>query len=261
MKNNKILISIKNIDEIKKYKKIGITNFLFALKDFSIGYPEFTLDELKDLDINVYLNINLIMDTKKIHEFKDIIPELNFIKGIFFEDLGIYYVLKERNIPLIWNQNHFVINSVSINSWLRRVTSACLANELTKEEIKYILAKSSKSLVLPVFGHNIAMYSRRYLLSNFNRYHGYKIVNKGYLKINQQNEFKAWETENGTVLVYQKPFNYYPAIKELDDQKIWFYYFDLTNSNIDEYQKIINNEPTDSEERFLNQKTIYKLED
>ncbi|NLL02243.1 MAG: hypothetical protein GX265_04410 [Mollicutes bacterium] len=261
MKNSKILVSVKNLDELKEYKKIGITNFLFALKGFSIGYPEFTLDELLDLDINVYLNINLVMDTKKINEFKNIISKLDFVKGIFFEDLGIYYVLKDHHIPLIWNQNHFVINSVSINSWLNRVTSACLTNELTKEEIKYILEKTSKPLILPIFGYNIAMYSRRYLLSNFNRYHGYKIVNNGYLKINPQNQFKAYETENGTVLFYHKPFNYYPIINELKDEKIWFYYFDLTHSNIAQYHKIINNEISDSEERFLNHKTIYKLED
>ena len=98
MKNKKILISPKNIEEIKKYKKIGITNFLFALQDFSIGYPEFTLEELYELDINVYLNINILFDTKKINDFKKIIPKLQFVKGIFFEDVGLYYLLKDSNI-------------------------------------------------------------------------------------------------------------------------------------------------------------------
>jgi len=71
MKKSKVLINITDLEEIEKYKKIGITNFLFALNNFSIGYNSFKLEELKTLDVNVYLNINLIMDTKTINEFKN----------------------------------------------------------------------------------------------------------------------------------------------------------------------------------------------
>lgn len=260
MKNSKILISINNLNEIEKYKKIGITNFLFALHEYSIGYPEFTIEELKNLDVNVYLNINIIMDTAKINSFKEIIPNLTFAKGILFEDVGVYNILKDSEIPLIWNQAHFAINSVSINSWLKRVSSAVLANDLTKEEINFILDKIDKPLILPIFGFNMAMYSRRYLLGNYNRYHGYKMMNKSYLKINDANEFIAEEAENGTVLFYRKPFNYFAFLDEFDDNKLLLYYFDATKIAFEEYQNILNNTYTDSEEKFLNKKTIYKLE-
>ena len=74
MKTNKIIININNLNEIEEYKKIGITNFLFAVHEFSIGYTSFSLDEIKNVDANIYLLINRIMDTKSIDEFKKIIP-------------------------------------------------------------------------------------------------------------------------------------------------------------------------------------------
>ncbi|MDD2409186.1 MAG: U32 family peptidase [Bacilli bacterium] len=261
MKNNKILISLNNLNDIAKYKEIGITNFLFALEDFSIGYQTFMLKELEDLDINVYLNINIVIDTKKIIEFKKIINKLTFVKGIFFEDVGLYYILKDTKIPLIWNQAHFVINSRSINFWLERVESASLANELTTDEIKYILNNTNKPLVMSVYGLNMAMYSRRYLLTYFNKYNNLKLVKSGFLNVNNQNNsFYIIENKNGTALFYNKPFNYIPYLNEFDDQKILFYLINHPQINFDMVNNLINHKEIISEEKFLKEKTIYKLE-
>ena len=87
MNKSKLLININNLNEISEYEKIGITNFLFAIKDFSIGYNTFTLNEIPD---NSYILINRVMDTKTIEELKTIKDELKRFKGIFFEDLGVY---------------------------------------------------------------------------------------------------------------------------------------------------------------------------
>lgn len=261
MKNNKILIYLNNLEDIAKYKEIGITNFLFALEDFSIGYQTFKLNELANLDINVYLNINIIMDTKKIAKFKKLINKLTFVKGIFFEDVGLYNILKNTKIPLIWNQAHFVINSKSINFWLERVESASLANELTIDEIKYILNNANKSLIMSVYGLNIAMYSRRYLLSYFNKYNNLKIIKNGFLNVNNQdNSFYIIENKNGTALFYNKVFNYIPYLNEIDDQKIKFYLINHPHINFEIVNDLINHKEVISEEKFLKTKTIYKLE-
>ena len=258
MKKSKVLINITDLEEIEKYKKIGITNFLFALNNFSIGYNSFKLKELKTLDVNVYLNINLIMDTKTINEFKKIIKDLDFIKGIFFEDLGIYYILKDTNIPLIWNQSHFGINSRSINFWLERVKSAVLSNELTLDEINYILSKVTNKVVLNVYGLNAAMYSRRPILSFFSKHKNINLVKEGFLKVhNQDISYKAKENDKGTILFYDKPFNYVPYLEKIDDSKILFYLInDLKFEEFDNLKSLKN-----TEEKFLHEKTIYKLED
>ena len=256
--NNKILISPKNIEEILEYKKIGITNFLFALSSFSIGYPEFSLEDLSKLDVNVFLNINIIMDTKKINEFKKNIPKLKFIKGIFFEDLGLYNLLKDENIPLIWNQDHFVINTRSINFWNNKVLSSSLSNELTKEEIIYILDNINKPIILPIYGYNRAMYSRRALLTNFTNHYALEPLKEGVLAINKDIDFKTYENDNGTILFFNKPFSYMNIIKDIDDNKVLYYYFDMSKETCKDYLDLKN---IKTEEKFLNKKTIYKLED
>ena len=72
MKKEKILINIEKLEDIEKYEKIGINNFLFAVKDFSIGYNSFTLDEI------IYVNnsgvkvlyLNKILNCKDIESLK-----------------------------------------------------------------------------------------------------------------------------------------------------------------------------------------------
>ena len=96
MKTNKLIININNLTEIEEYKKIGITNFLFAIEDFSIGYATFSLEELRKIDANIYLLINRMMDNEAILALKKL--DLSFTKGIFFEDVGVFQTLKDKNI-------------------------------------------------------------------------------------------------------------------------------------------------------------------
>ena len=67
---SKLLVRINKLCEIKEYQKEGINNFLFPLINFSVGYNSITLDELKDLDVNVYLLVNRIFDNTACDEFK-----------------------------------------------------------------------------------------------------------------------------------------------------------------------------------------------
>ena len=54
-----------DLDFIGKYKEIGINNFLFAVKDFSIGYNSYTLEEVKNGKYNL-LNIKDVLDMDKV---------------------------------------------------------------------------------------------------------------------------------------------------------------------------------------------------
>ena len=256
--NNKLLINIQNLEDIKDYKKIGITNFLFAIKDFSLSDNCFEINELKDIDANIYLNFNRILNTKEIENFKKIIPELVFAQGILFEDVGIYQVLKATNIPLIWHQKHFVINSKSINFWLDRVESAVLSNELTKEEIETILNNVKKPVILPVYGYNQAMYSKRALLTSFSQAKSIKPLTNANLKIDDKHGFIAKEVGSETVFYYHKPFNYLSYINELTDNKIKLYLIDSFEPAKDMI-KLINGDNALTEQ-FLENQTIYKLD-
>ena len=73
MNLSKVLININSLGDLEEYKKIGITNFLFALKDYSIGYQEF---DLEDIPKDSYLLINRVLDTKGIDGIKSIKDKL-----------------------------------------------------------------------------------------------------------------------------------------------------------------------------------------
>ena len=131
MKKEKILINIENLELIEKYKKIGINNFLFAVEEFSIGYKTFNIKEIENLDCNKYLLINRIFNSNDVDKFKEFVKDIKNIDGIIFEDISVYNILKDSNIKLIWNQNHFATNYSSINYWLDNTFSAVISNELT----------------------------------------------------------------------------------------------------------------------------------
>ena len=81
MKMSKILININNFSEIEEYKKVWITNFLFALNKFSIGYNSFNLCDIPD---DAYVYLNRVMDTLAIDELNSIKDKFLRFKGIIF---------------------------------------------------------------------------------------------------------------------------------------------------------------------------------
>ena len=261
MKNNKILIRINEFCEIEKYKKLGISNFLFPLKDFSIGYNAFTINELSNLDVNVYLLINRVLDNKAVDEFKQISNNLSFAKGIIFEDIGIYQIMKDKNIPLIWNQNHFAVNSVSINIWLKKIESVVVSNELEKSELEYVLNNVNKKVILPIFGLNMSMYSRRYLLSFYNEFKGLKDIKRAIIKTNNGHEFIAVENEYGTVLFYKKYFNLINEVNNFNDDNILFYYVDPNMVSFDDMKDILEGKSEEFANPFYENKTVYRIGD
>ncbi len=261
MKKDKIIVRINNIEEINDYKKVGITNFLFALDGFSVGYKTFSLQELKKLKENIFLLVNRVFDKVALDNFIKIKDELNFIKGIFYEDIGIYKVLKDTKVPLFWNQMHAAVSSLSINFWLDKVESAVLANELTKEEIINILNKANKKVILPVFGLNISLYSRRHLLSNYNKFKNFKPYESAILKTGTDTEFLAVENKYGTVFFYHKYFNLIKEINNFNDDKILYYYIDPNEVSSLDMIDILNGKEINYDNRFYEHKTIYKIGD
>ena len=256
MNKSKLLININKLEEIAEYKKIGITNFLFAVKGFSIGYNTFELNEIPE---DSYLLINRVMDTKSIEELRLRKDELAKFKGIIFEDLGVYNILRDLEIELIWFQNHFTINNESMRFWLSRVDSAVIGNEITSTEIESIIENASKPLVLNVLGKNQIMYSRRTLLSNFNKYNNLDNYNDMTLDVHgTKDEFFARENELGTVIYNNEYFNYLEFAKSLNEDKIKFYLIMNLDLNPNDLEEILNGKSFGND-GFLNKKTVYKM--
>lgn len=258
MKMSKILININNLSEIEEYKEVGITNFLFAVKNFSIGYNSFDLGDIPD---DSYVYLNRVMDTVAIDELKSIKDEFLRFKGIIFEDLGVFNIFKDTGIPLIWNQAHFAVNYNSINFHLKNgCTSAVISNEITKEEIDEIINNSIKPLILPIFGKNNIMYSRRTLLTNFNKHARLNDYND--MVLNEKitgNKFLARESEYGTYIFNNTYFNYISLMHKYKNKVMFFLILNLDLST-SEIKDIVDGKSY-GDNGFLDKKTVFKLED
>lgn len=257
MKMSKILININNLSDIEEYKKIGISNFLFAIEDFSIGYKTFKLDEIPE---SSYILINRVLDCNDVDNIKKIKDDLLRFKGIIYEDVAIYNIFKDENIELIWNQNHFATNYESINYYLNHgCSSAIISNELTEDEIIEILDKASKPLVLNILGRNQVMYSRRKLLSNFNKHNNLSDYNDMTLDTfgNMQNFF-AHESKYGTILTSDNYFNYVSLMNKVKEESIYYYLILNQDLSAKSIKEILDGAPYGND-GFLNKKTVYRM--
>ncbi len=259
-KKTKFLVTINNIKDLEIYKKVGISTFVFALKDYSIGYENtFSYEEINNINDKKYVLINQVLDNKKIDNLKELLPKIN-ADGFIFEDIGLINVFKELNINgnKILFMNHFNCNYESVNIWLNYVDSVFISNELTYDELKDITMKSNKEVVLHVFGYNQIMYSKRKLLSNYYKYNNLDIKLKNTIKDKASDiKFNVIEDDNGTVFLSNKIFN---GSRLLDLDNVLYYYINTSFINTDDVISFINGNDIDNTDNgFLDTKTIYKL--
>lgn len=257
MKMSKILININNLNEIEEYKKIGISNFLFAIPKYSIGYKTIELSAIPD---DSYIFLNRVFDCELVDSLKEHKNEFSRFKGIIYEDIAVFNIFKETDLELIWYQNHFQTNYESINFWLQNGCTSCvISNEITESEINDIIDKSTKPLVLSILAKNQIMYSRRTLLTNFNKYNNLESFNDMSLEEkNTNNIFLARESDAGTIIYNNAYFNYVPLMKSIRDDKIKFYLVMNLDLEPKEIKEILEGK-TFGNDGFLNKKTVYRM--
>lgn len=266
MISRNILIYVDDTKHIDDYRKVGVSAFLFALEGFSVGYNTYTLDEIKNIEVsNKYVIINRMLDCQDVDKLKDILREFSGIKGIVYEDIAVYQLVKELNvdIEMIFYQNHFGTNVNSINFWLDRVDSMFVSNEITKSEIESITSNAQKEVVLNLYGYNQVMYSRRLLLSNWSEEFNIPYKNTNVLEDKATHvKFRAIENEYGTVMYSDKIFNG-RDLTNLDNVK--FFYVNtmmIAHDLVMDFLNDINSHVSDLEDDgFLNRETIYKLKE
>lgn len=248
------LVVITNPNIISDLRANNI-RLLYPLKSFCVGYNTyFDINKIDDFAL-----VNRILDNDDIQKLDKIIHNSN-IKGIVFDDLGIIDVIKDMKITKILILDHLATNSKSINYYLEYVDSVIISNDLTKDEILYILNNTNKPLCINVFGLKKLMYSRRTLLTNYNIYHNLENQNVLDSKIDN-NSFKIIENEYGTVF-YAYP--YYNALELLNSNNVLYYIYNpILLNNKDVINVVINNkiENIPNSPLFLNKKTFYKVGD
>lgn len=251
---NKFLVTINNLDDIEKLKELGITKYVFPLKNFCVGIPNTFL--VSEISCDGYIYINRILDNYGIDELKKVLCDLpENIKGIIFDDLGVYEIIKNLDLEKILYLSHFNANSKSVNIYLDLVDSVILSTDITKEEIENIIKSSNKQISLFTFGYVGVMYSRRLLNTNYSKF--YNIVNENPLIIqNEHNKFIVYENEYGTYFYHDKVFNG----KDLLNLSVKYYFINSTFLSVLDIENFLNNKKIEnSDNGFLYKETIYKL--
>lgn len=221
---------------IPNNKDVVFNNLILPLKDYSIGFDVYyTVSEINSLSrkLNVSVIINKFLHKEDIKNIINIINELEIdnIKYIFVEDLGLVSLLD--NDKVVVSQNHIINNYDSINYFKSLGYSNILVNnDLTINELKEIISKTSSNLFMYFISKNNLMYSKRRLLTAFSNYKNSDISKKEVITEKVSNHKLIIKEEKcGTCIFNKRIFAGNKYISELSSvNKI------VNLSNMDEFE-------------------------
>lgn len=225
---------------IPNNKDVVFNNLMLPLKDYSIGFDVYyTVSEINSLSrkLNISVIINKFLHKEDIKNIINIINELEIdnIKYIFVEDLGLVSLLDNNKVVV--SQNHIINNYDSINYFKSLGYGNILVNnDLTINELKEIISKTSSNLFMYFISKNNLMYSKRRLLTAFSNYKNSDISKKEVITEKVSNHKLIIKEEKcGTCIFNKRIFAGNKYISELSSvNKI------VNLSNMDEFEtKII----------------------
>jgi len=169
----KLLVGL-NTRNILDY--LDYTNsFIIGLKDFSINYQEYDIEEIKKLrkdypNIELFVSINKNIFNSDLSKLEDNLIELNNlnINGILFYDLSVLSIVnnKKLSLPLVWAAEHMTTNYNTCNYYYDKSCQyVYLSSEITAQEIKEIKEKSKIKIICFFFGYPDVSFSKRKLLT------------------------------------------------------------------------------------------------
>ena len=206
------------IPNSKRLSSFKVRKFILPLEGYSIGFDTyFTIKEINRMseiyDITVIMNKFL---HRKIDEFRKIYPLFNEKIKFMVEDIGLTDIIDKNRIILY--ENHILSNYRAIN-YLKEIgyNNVVINNDLTIHEIKDIIKNTDSNLYYFYIGKNIIMYSRRHLVTNYNKYYSKEETNRYGLREMVSNKLLDIKEEDGTVIYYNKIFC---ASKYVDDLKM-----------------------------------------
>lgn len=205
------------IPNSKRLSSFKVRKFILPLEGYSIGFDTyFTIKEINRMseiyDITVIMNKFL---HRKIDEFRKIYPLFNEKIKFMVEDIGLTDVIYKNRIILY--ENHIISNYRAIN-YLKEIgyNNVVINNDLTINEIKDIFRNTNSNLYYFYTSKNILMYSRRHLVSNFNKYYNKEETNNYKLREIVSNTFLDVKEEDGSVIYYDKIFCASKYLKDLN---------------------------------------------
>lgn len=257
---------IPNKKELDLYTSYNFNTFILPLDWYSIGFNVYyTIDEINELSLkyNVYVIMNKFLH-KKIEEFRKIYSKFNSNIKFIVEDIGLTDVIEKDRLVLY--ENHILSNYKAINFLgSLDIKNVVINNDLTITELLEIQDKTNSNLYYFYVGKNSLMYSRRNLVSNYNKY--YNLDNTNSYKLTEKVSKKVldiYEEVDGSVVYFDKIFCASKYIDKLNMNLIInFTNIDSVSEKIilEEYNKANLCDLIDSDYYFLENDIKYKVGD
>lgn len=267
MQEKKYLI-IPNDKDFKLYESFNLNTFILPLKDYSIGYDVyFDIDEINNLSSNyeIYVIMNKFLHLN-IYEFKKIYNKFNKNIKFIIEDIGLLNIIdKDR---LILYENHILSNYKAVNFlYDLDIKNVVINNDLMIDEIKDIKNNTKSNLYYFYTSKNILMYSRRHLVSNFNKYFNIDSDNNKYdiKEIVSKKTLEVKEENDGSIVRYNRIFCASKYLKELSNLNLIIDFTDINDISKKIILDSLNDENLcnliDSDYYFLEHDIKYKVGD
>ena len=273
------------------YKTKDINNdyntFLFGLKNFSTLEKEITLDEIKNINKEIFLAINKNIFNKDLKTLENVLKQIdNYnISAVLFYDLSVLVIAKKLGIktPLIWAQDYLAVNYKTINFYQKQgIKGALIPQIITKDEILEIANNTNIDILTYGFGYQMIALSKRKLISNYFEYINEENNNEVSYMIERNISYPTKEEEYGTKIYSSEILNSIRYINEfkkagikyliLDDflidkdifNKVSSIYEravneDLKDEDLISLEKEINSIIPNTSTLFLDKKTVFEV--
>lgn len=211
----KYLVIPKNDIELQKYQEKGADSFIFGLENFSVNYPELSLEKIKELSkkYSLWIALNKNIRNEDLEDLEFYLEELSNtpIEGVLFYDLSILSIVKRKalKLSLVWHQTHMVTNYNTCNYYYSKgVENAFISNEITLDEILEIKKNTDIKLLVQLFGYPVMSHSRRSLITNYFKDIAEPKEKEIYELTEKSNEkFLIKESHAGTTILFGKIIN------------------------------------------------------
>lgn len=257
-----IVPNSKNLESFNDF-----SSFILPLEDYSIGFDVyFDIDEINQLSKtkNIYVILNKFLHMQ-IYEFKKIYEKFNNNIKFIVEDIGLLNIIDNNRVILY--ENHILSNYKAIN-FLNdlNIKNVGINNDLTISELKDIIKNTKSNLFYLYIAKNMIMYSRRNLVTNYNKH--FNIENTSEYLLSEKvthKELEIKDEKDGSTVRYHKIFC---ASKYLNDLQKLNLIVDFTNIDEVNTKMIIENiceenlcNLIDSDYYFLEHDIKYKVGD
>lgn len=271
----KKLIAKVNSRESLKYPVDG---FILGILGFSYCFEiTFSLEEIKKIigenpDKEIFISLNKIVSNNELEEYKKVLNEVDDlnVNGIIVGDIAaLTYNLKTN---IILDQMHLNNSSLAINHYYNnKVSGVWLTNDITLDEINYISKNTNAILFKEVLGLPHLSTSVRKLVNNYLEHFNIKTTKKGYLIKEDKSDdyYHIIEDDYGTHIFGNKVLNLF---NKLDDINVHYLVLNDFLLDKDKFMKASTifskndkknapyiNQLFDTDEGFINKKTMYKV--